>query len=61
MQIWNEALHAALVFKNALLSAMLRENAVKTIYVDQGIFKENVRYAVWTCRDPVSLILGTRF
>jgi len=40
---------------------MLRENAVKTIYVDQGIFKENVRYAVWTCRDPVSLILGTRF
>jgi len=23
-------------------------------------FKENVRYPVWTCRDPISLILGTR-
>jgi len=23
--------------------------------------KENVRYLVWTCRDPISLILGTRF
>ena len=22
-------------------------------------FKENVRYPVWTCRDPISLILGT--
>jgi len=24
-------------------------------------FKENVRYPVWICRDPISLILGTRF
>jgi len=24
-------------------------------------FKENVRYPVWTCRDAISLILGTRF
>jgi len=24
-------------------------------------FKENVRYPVWTCRDPISLFLGTRF
>jgi len=23
--------------------------------------KENVRFLVWTCRDPISLILGTRF
>jgi len=23
--------------------------------------KENVRYPVWMCRDPISLILGTRF
>jgi len=22
-------------------------------------FKENVRYSVWTCRDPISLIRGT--
>ena len=26
-----------------------------------SFFKENVRYPVWTCRDPISLILGTRF
>jgi len=24
-------------------------------------FEENVKYLVWTCRDPISLILGTRF
>ena len=29
---------------------------VKTV-----LFKENVRYSVWTCRDPISLILGIRF
>ena len=27
----------------------------------QIFFKENVRYPVWTCRDAISLILGTRF
>jgi len=27
----------------------------------QGFFKEKVRYPVCTCRDPISLILGTRF
>jgi len=26
----------------------------------QGFFKENVRYPVWTRKDPISLILGTR-
>ena len=30
-------------------------------YLEQVFFKENVRYAEWTCRDPISLILGTRF
>jgi len=24
-------------------------------------FKGNIRYPVWTCRDPISLILGTKF
>jgi len=24
-------------------------------------FKDNVRCPVWNCRDPISLILGTRF
>jgi len=23
-------------------------------------FKENVRHPVWACRDPISLIVGTR-
>ena len=27
----------------------------------QFFLKENVRSPVWTCRDPISLILGTRF
>jgi len=27
----------------------------------QYFFKENVRNPVWICRDPISLILGTRF
>jgi len=26
---------------------------------NQVFFKENFRYLVWTCRDPISLILGT--
>jgi len=26
----------------------------------QVFFKENVRYPVWICRDPISLILGTQ-
>jgi len=26
-----------------------------------SFFKENVRYLVWTYRDVISLILGTRF
>jgi len=29
-------------------------------YVYQGFFKENIRYLAWICRDPISLILGTR-
>jgi len=29
--------------------------------IKQVFFKENVRYPVWTCRDPISLILGTQF
>jgi len=32
------------------------------IYFDHLVFfKENVRYPEWTCRDPISMILGTRF
>jgi len=28
---------------------------------NQSFFKENIRYPVWVCRDPIFLILGTRF
>ena len=34
--------------------------AVKTVCFNHVFFKENVRYQVWTCRDPISQILGTR-
>jgi len=33
----------------------------KDIYIYQIFFKENIRNPVWICRDPISLILGTRF
>jgi len=33
----------------------------KSLHHNQGFFKENVRYPIWICRDPISLILGTRF
>jgi len=29
--------------------------------VNTGFFKENVRYPISISRDPISLILGTRF
>ena len=39
--------------------------AMQTVYIHYTIsrffFKENVRYPVWTCSDPICLILGTRF
>jgi len=35
---------------------------MKKFSIQSGFFfKENVRYPIWTCRDPISLILGTRF
>jgi len=33
---------------------------LKAKHFIQFFFKENVRYPVWTCRDPIALILGTR-
>jgi len=29
--------------------------------LQQVFYKENVRCPVWICRDPISMILGTRF
>jgi len=39
-------------FLNQLIQLYLHLNS---------FFKENVRYPIWTSRDPISLILGTRF
>jgi len=40
----------------------LRQPFTQQLYYSSRVFlKENVRYAVWTCRDQVFLILGTRF
>jgi len=45
-----------------IASNFLCNNPVTLFSVVAGFFfKENVRYPVWTCRDPVCLILGTRF
>ena len=37
------------------------QGMVKKFSIQQVFFKENIWYPVWTCRDPISLILGTRF
>jgi len=34
---------------------------VRNLCSRAGFFKESVRYPVWTCKDPIYLILGTRF
>jgi len=37
-----------------------QHSCCKNYTLDQVFFKENVRSPVWICRDPISLILGTR-
>jgi len=34
--------------------------SMKILVQPRFFFKENVRYPVWNCRDPISLIPGTR-
>jgi len=43
----------------ARFTAMFAFNMVYTNVV--FFFKKNGRYSIWTCRDPISLIMGTRF
>jgi len=45
------------VFKNVLAFDC---STIVRAYFATGFFKENIKYPVWTCRDPISLILGTR-
>jgi len=33
----------------------------KRMHINRFFFKENVRYPMWSCREPISLIIGTRF
>jgi len=52
-----------LVFLQLLVGACEKCNAVTmtdVFDVAQVFFKENVGYPEWICRDPISLILGTR-
>jgi len=55
---WNIA--NVLLFATSLLLTPFAGIDVCSIY-NQGFFKENARYPVWIGRDPISLILGTRF
>jgi len=43
------------------LKIILFQMNLKILLINGVLFKENVRYPVWICRDPISLILGTRF
>jgi len=45
----------------ALPSERLQEGSSVVFFNLNQFFKENVRYPVWTCRDPISLILETQF
>jgi len=42
------------------LSFKMKKMVIVYLLLYISFFKENVRYPVWTCRDPISLILGTR-
>jgi len=44
------------------LKTTLMTITLQNFWCNAGFFsKENLRYPIWTCRDPISLILGTRF
>ena len=43
-----------------IYSNCLKEQSTN-LYSKAFFSKENVRYPVWICRDPIYLILGTRF
>jgi len=51
-KIWIQLLQQILVFT---------ANQTWQLVIKIIISKENVRYPVWTCRDPIFLILGTQF
>ena len=42
------------------LSLKMKKTVIVYLLLYISFFKENVRYPVWTCRDPISLILGIR-
>ena len=43
------------------LCGLGKANVPFTLISKPGFFKEDYRYLMWTCRDPIFLILGTRF
>jgi len=54
--LWLESSHR---FESRFQLCLL--HGKQNYYINQGFFEENVKYPVWTYRDPISLILGTRF
>jgi len=47
---------------NCAISRQVYVHALLVQHLYSAVFfKENVRCPVWTCRDPIPLILGTRF
>jgi len=46
--------------KSGAKSVTLINSTALISLMPRFFFKENVRYPVWSCRDPISLILGTR-
>jgi len=61
MKKCNHLLFYALSFIKFCESKLLLSLVVLKLMLNSVFFKENVRYPVWTCRDLISLILGTRF
>jgi len=61
MKKCNHLLFYALCFIKLCESKLLLSLVVLKLMLNSVFFKENVRYPVWTCRDLISLILGTRF
>ena len=59
---WNCTTLCFLLLQNQQPKLHLKsESGSFNFLVEQVFFKENVRYSVWTCRDPIPLILRIQF
>jgi len=60
---FNESNDTTSANNSAMISVSTRSGLLNQMLFSsiKAFFKENVRYLVWICTDPISLILGTRF